>query len=145
MRAIKKDWFDSNGKIRDNARSKIRNLTKAWNEERLARLEKLYPWITQDLKALDAALTVEKLTKNSVWQYYKWWGIALWLKALFSGNIPEALGFTAVGILATPKNFVKLIQLEPEIASKLMNWTNLSSADLNRLQAIASRIQDWVE
>jgi hypothetical protein len=29
MRAIKKDWFDSNGKIRDNARSKIRNLTKA--------------------------------------------------------------------------------------------------------------------
>ena len=143
MRAIKKDWFDSNGKIRDNARSKIRNLTKAWNEERLARLEKLYPWITQDLKALDAALTVEKLTKNSVWQYYKWWGIALWLKALFSGNIPEALGFTAVGILATPKNFVKLIQLEPEIASKLMNWSELSSWDLNRLQALASRLQDW--
>ena len=145
MRQIKKDRFDSNGKIRDNARSKIRNLTKAGNEERLARLENLYPWITQDLKALDAALTVEKLTKNSVWQYYKWWGIALWLKALFSGNIPAALWFTAVGILATPKNFVKLIQLEPEIAGKLMNGSDLSSWELSRLQAIASRLEDGLE
>lgn len=142
MRQIKKDWFDSNGNIRDNARSKIRNLTKAGNEERLARLERLYPWITQDLKALDAALTVEKLTKNSVWQYYKWWGIALWLRALFTGNIPEALWYATVGVLATPKNFVKLIQLEPEIASKLMNGSDLSSWELSRLQAIASRIQD---
>lgn len=142
MRAIKKDWFDSNGNIRDNARSKIRNLTKAGNEERLARLERLYPWITQDLKALDAALTVEKLTKNSVWQYYKWWGIALWLRALFTGNIPEALWYATVGVLATPKNFVKLIQLEPEIAGKLMNGSDLSSWELSRLQAIASRIQD---
>ena len=145
MRQIKKDWFDSDWKIRDNARSKIRNLTKAWNEERLARLEKLIPWITQDLKALDAALTVEKLTKNSVWQYYKWGGIALWLQALFNWNILSALWYTTAWILATPKNFVKLIQREPEIASRLMNWDTLTSADISRLQAIASRIQDWME
>lgn len=142
VRQIKKDWFNSDWTIKDNARSKIRNLTKAWNEARLERLEKIAPWITQDLKALDAALTVEKLTKNSVWQYYKWWGIALWIKSLFSGNIPAAIWFTAVGILATPKNFVKLIQREPAIASKLMNWDTLTSADISRLQAIASRLQD---
>ena len=145
VRQIKKDRFNSDGTIKDNARSKIRNLTKAWNEARLERLEKIAPWITQDLKALDAALTVEKLTKNSVWQYYKWWGIALWIKSLFSGNIPAAIWFTAVGILATPKNFVKLIQREPAIASKLMNWDTLTSADISRLQAIASRLENGME
>jgi len=145
VRQMKKDRFNSDGTIKDNARSKIRNLTKAWNEARLERLEKIAPWITQDLKALDAALTVEKLTKNSVWQYYKWWGIALWIKSLFSGNIPAAIWFTAVGILATPKNFVKLIQREPAIASKLMNWDTLTSADISRLQAIASRLEDGME
>ncbi len=145
VRQMKKDRFNSDGTIKDNARSKIRNLTKAWNEARLERLEKIAPWITQDLKALDAALTVEKLTKNSVWQYYKWWGIALWIKSLFSGNIPAAIWFTAVGILATPKNFVKLIQREPAIASKLMNWETLTSADISRLQAIASRLENGME
>ena len=145
VKQMKKDRFNSDGTIKDNARSKIRNLTKAWNEARLERLEKIAPWITQDLKALDAALTVEKLTKNSVWQYYKWWGIALWIKSLFSGNIPAAIWFTAVGILATPKNFVKLIQREPAIASKLMNWDTLTSADISRLQAIASRLEDGIE
>jgi hypothetical protein len=29
MREIKRDWFDSNGNLKDNARSKLRNLTKA--------------------------------------------------------------------------------------------------------------------
>ena len=145
VRQMKKDRFNSDGTIKDNARSKIRNLTKAWNEAKLERLEKIAPWITQDLKALDAALTVEKLTKNSVWQYYKWWGIALWIKSLFCGNIPAAIWFTAVGILATPKNFVKLIQREPAIASKLMNWDTLTSADISRLQAIASRLENGME
>ena len=145
VKQMKKDRFNPDGTIKDNARSKIRNLTKAWNEARLERLEKIAPWITQDLKALDAALTVEKLTKNTVWQYYKWWGIALWIQSLFSGNIPAAIWFTAVGILATPKNFVKLIQREPAIASKLMNWDTLTSADISRLQAIASRLEDGME
>ena len=145
VRQMKKDWFNSDWTMKDNARSKIRNLTKAWNEARLERLEKIAPWIKQDLKALDAALTVDKLTKNSVWQYYKWWGIALGIKSLFSGNIPAALGFTAIGILATPKNFVKLIEREPAIASKLMNWDTLTSADISRLQAIASRLEDGMD
>lgn len=143
VKQMRRDRFNSDGTIKDNARSKIRNMTKAWNEERLARLEKIAPWITQDLKALDAALTVEKLTKNSVWQYYKWGGIALGIKSLFSGNIPAALGFTAIWILATPKNFVKIIEREPELASKLMNWDTITSADISRLQALASRLQDW--
>jgi hypothetical protein len=56
-----------------------------------------------------------------------------------------ALGFTTVGILATPKNFVKLIEREPEIASKLMNGSELTSADISRLQALASRIEDGVD
>ena len=67
------------------------------------------------------------------------------MNQIFSGNIPAALWFTAVGILATPKNFVKLIQREPDIASKLMGWETLTSADISRLQALASRIEDGMD
>jgi hypothetical protein len=71
MREIKRDWFDSNGNLKDNARSKLRNLTKAGNEERLNRLEKIAPGIKNDLKALDVAQTIERATKQSVGQYAK--------------------------------------------------------------------------
>ena len=37
VRQMNKDWFDSNGNLKDNARSKLRNLTKAWNEAKLER------------------------------------------------------------------------------------------------------------
>jgi hypothetical protein len=53
MQQIKKDWLNPDWSFKDTARSKLRNLTKAGNEEKLARLEKVIPWITKDLQALD--------------------------------------------------------------------------------------------
>ena len=145
MREIKRDWFDSNGNLKDNARSKLRNLTKAWNEEKLSRLERVAPWITQDLKALDVAQTIDRVTKQSVWQYAKWAWIAWGGMALVTWNIPAALVSIWVGILATPKNFVKLIEAYPDIVEKLSAWSELLPSDMERLQALASRIEDWVE
>ena len=142
MREIKRDWFDSNGNLKDNARSKLRNLTKAWNEERLARLEKLAPWITQDLKALDVAQTIDRATKQSVWQYAKGAWIAGGGMALVTWNIPAALVSIWVWILATPKNFIKLVEAYPDIVEKLSAWSELLPSDMERLQALATRLQD---
>ena len=142
---IKKDWLNPDGSLKDNARSKLRNLTKAWNEEKLTRLEKLVPWISQDLKALDVWLTIDRATKQWVWQYSKniWLAWTIWFAA--SGNIPAALVSAWVWILATPKNFVRLIEAYPDIASKLQAWQNLLPTDVNRLQSLAARLADTVE
>ena len=145
MREIKRDWFDSNGNLKDNARSKLRNLTKAWNEEKLSRLEKVAPWITQDLKALDVAQTIDRATKQSVWQYAKWAWIAGGFGALITWNIPAALVSAWVWILATPKNFLKLVQEYPNIVEKLSAWAELLPSDMDRLQALASRLESWME
>ena len=145
MEKIQKDWLNSDWTLKDTARSKIRNLTKAWNEERLARLEKLMPWITNDLKALDVGLTIDRATKQWVWQYAK--NIWLWSTLAFaaSWNIPAALVSAWVGILSTPKNFVRLIEAYPDIAKKLQSWGKLLPADINRLQSLASRLEDGIE
>ena len=143
MRDIKKDRFDSDGKFRDNSRSKIRNLTKGWNEERLARLEKVAPWIGQDLKALDVAQTIEKATKQWVGQYSKWflvWSLPAWI-----ANPIAWLASLSLWILTTPKNYVKLVENYPDIVAKLEAWSELLPSDMDRLQALASRIEDWVE
>ena len=145
MQEIKKDWLNPDGTFKDNARSKLRNLTKAWNEEKLARLEKLIPWITQDLKALDVWLTVERATKQWVWQYSKSIWVAWTVWSLASWNIPALLASIWVWILATPKNFVRVLEAYPDIAAKLQAWQELLPSDMAKLQSLASRIQDWVE
>lgn len=150
VKQIRKDWFNSDGTIKDNARSKLRNLTKAWNEEKLARLEQLMPWITKDLKAFDVALTVEKVTKQWVWQYPKWtflwslWGGAgLW--TVFWSPIKWAIAGAVLWVLASPKNYVKLIQVYPDIAQKISAWQELLPSDMDKLTTWVSRVQDGME
>lgn len=151
MQQIKKDWLNPDGTFKDNARSKLRNLTKAWNEEKLARLENVIPWITQDLKALDVWLTVEKASKQWVWQYSKsivWWGIPSTLWAAFVNPVAWVVSWLATAgllILTTPKNYVKLVEAYPDIVAKLQAWQELLPSDMAKLQSLASRIQDWTE
>ena len=142
MQQIKKDWLNPDWSFKDTARSKLRNLTKAWNEEKLARLEKVIPWITKDLQALDVWLTIDRATKQWVWQYAK--NIWLWSTLAFaaSWNIPAALVSAWVGILSTPKNFVRLIEAYPDIVEKLQAWWELLPSDMNRLQALATRLSE---
>lgn len=142
MQQIKKDWLNADGTFKDNARSKLRNLTKAWNEEKLARLEKAIPWITNDLKALDVALTIEKASKQWVWQYSKWilaWSIPAWVANPIAWGVGVVLW-----VLSSPKNYVKLIEAYPDIAQKLSAWQELLPSDMNKLQSLASRLQDWM-
>ena len=143
MQQIKKDWLNPDWTFKDNARSKLRNLTKAWNEEKLARLEKVIPWISNDLKALDVWLTVERASKQWVWQYSKWvlaWSLPAWV-----ANPLAWLAWLGLWVLSTPKNYVKLIEAYPDIVAKLEAWKDLLPSDMNKLQSLASRLQDGME
>jgi len=145
MEKIQKDWLNSDWTLKDTARSKIRNLTKAGNEERLARLEKVIPWITNDLKALDVWLTIDRATKQWVWQYAKQI-ITAWAWASLFNPLAWWTAI-AIWILSNPKNYVKLIEAYPDIADKfwdiaekLQAWWELLPSDMNRLQALATRL-----
>jgi hypothetical protein len=150
MEKIQKDWLNSDWTLKDTARSKLRNLTKAGNEERLARLEKVIPWITKDLQALDVWLTIDRATKQWVWQYAKQI-ISAWAWASFFN--PAVWGTAiAIWILSNPKNYVKIIEKYPDIAKnfwdiaeKLQAWKDLLPSDMNRLQSLASRLEDGIE
>ena len=142
MQQIKKDWLNPDGTFKDNARSKLRNLTKAWNEEKLARLEQVIPWITNDLKALDVALTIEKASKQWVWQYSKsilGWSVLGWVT-----NPALWAAWAVLWVLSSPKVYVRLIEAYPDIAQKISAWQELLPSDMNKLQSWASRIQDWM-
>lgn len=143
MQQIKKDWLNPDWTFKDNARSKLRNLTKAWNEEKLARLEQVIPWITRDLKALDVALTIEKASKQWVWQYSK--GILAWSVPAWIANPVAWAAWVVLWVLSSPKNYVKLIEIYPDIAQKISAWQELLPSDLNKLSSLSSRLADTVE
>ena len=140
---MKKDWFNPDGTIKDNARSKIRNLTKAGNEAKLERLESIAPGITQDLKALDVALTVEKASKQGVGQYSR---------SILEGSVlgwvvhPGLwVAWAVLRVLSSPKVYVRLIEDLPDIAEKISAWQELLPSDYTKLTSWASRIQDGME
>lgn len=127
IKELKQDWFNKDGTLRDTAYSKIRNLTKQGsNQPKLARLERLLPGISEELRGLAVAESVEKAGKQMVGQYASqifgvWGGIAA-ITGLLSGGLSAwplilwALGAT----LATPKNLVKLLKFQWNISK----WFN---------------------
>ena len=127
IKELKQDWFNKDGTLKDSAYSRIRNITnKGSNQPKLARLEKLLPWITEELKWLAVAESVEKAWKQMVGQYanqiFGVWGWIAAITSLLSGWLSAwplilwALGAT----LATPKNLVKLLKFQ----GNLTKWFN---------------------
>lgn len=140
VKELKKDWFTKEGNLKDNALSKIRNLTNKGNEAKLERLEKQFPGITNSLKGLGVSQSIEKASKMMVGQYAQqlliWW----WLWQLISGDLSIATALIGAWIL-TPKNLVKILKREgnfmnkwKSIADKLSGGTALNKSNLDRLK-----------
>lgn len=143
IKEMKQDWFNKDGTLKDSAYSKIRNLTnKGSNQPKLARLEKLLPWITQELKGLAVAESIERAGKQMVGQYanqiFGVWGWITAITSLMSGWLsawPIVLGILWA-TLATPKNLVKLLKYQGKISesfdkikSKILNGIKLTPAE----------------
>lgn len=147
IRELRQDWIDKDGKLKDGAYSKVRTITNKWaNQPKLARIERLIPNITQELKSLAAAEAIERAWKSLVGQYANQiiWvgGWILWLVNLFSGwsallpLLLSTVGFT----LATPKNLVKILSFQGSAKRKLAtqidkikNWIKLNGKETQEL------------
>lgn len=128
IKTLMKDWFDKDGNLKDSAYSKIRNITnKGSNEPKLKKLEKLIPWITEELMWFAVAESVEKAWRNMVGQYAKQiFGAGGWILAitsLLSGWFsvwPLVLGMLWA-TMATPKNFIKLLKFQGNLSKAMSN------------------------
>ena len=123
-----KDWFDKDGKLKDSAYSKIRNLTNANNKAKLERLLKYFPDMEKDLKALSASLALEKATHATAWQYLTALWAGSWAFALFdllmwwwALTVSKAAMALFASSILTPANFAKLLKYE-WIANKAVQW-----------------------
>ena len=140
VKELRKDWFTKEGNLKDNALSKIRNLTNKGNEAKLERLEKNFPWITRSLKWLWVSQSIEKASKMMVGQYAQQLLIGWWLWKLINGDLSVATALIWAWIL-TPKNLVKILKKEWDFMSKwrsvadnLSNGKVLSDEKINRLK-----------
>ena len=155
IKEIQKDWFNKDGTIKDNAYSRVGNLTDKANKARLERLEKYLPWITNELKALAVAESLDKAWKAMVGQYANqiwgvWGGITalMWLFGGWVAVMPMILGMLWA-TMATPKNLAAVLKWQwkvekpfKTIISKIENWIKLTAAEVSMLAKFLSENQE---
>ena len=156
IKELRQDWIDKDGNLKDSAYSRIRNLTKQWaNQPKLARLEKLLPGISEELRGLAVAESIEKAGKQMVGQYASQiFGVGGWIAAitgLLTGGFsawPLILG-TLWATLATPRNLVKLLKFQGKISKgfnsiidKLANGITLTPRETVELTRYLNDNQD---
>ena len=148
VKALRKDWFNVDWTLKDNALSKLKNLTNDANKQKLARLEKIMPWITEELRGLKVWLAVDTAMKSRVWQYAQqmllWW----WLVSVFT-NPALILPLIWAGIVLTPKNIIKTLQAVGKwqervswVINKIKWWNKLSTIEEARVWSLLKSKQD---
>ena len=153
IKELKKDWFNKDWSLKDNALSKIRNLTNKGNEKKLERLEKYLPWIWEDARALWVAEVIDKATKQNVGQYLQqWlvWGWLVWLWALMTWWVSTAGVITALWMMwvLTPKNFVKVLATMWKVWEKVSNsavwkWAKMVWLWVDWIKSVWEKIIKW--
>lgn len=145
---LRKDWFNADWTLKDNALSKIKNLTNDANKQKLARLEKIMPWITDELRGLKVWLAVDTAMKSRVWQYAQqmllWW----WVVSVFT-NPALILPLVWAGIVLTPKNIINTLQAIGKwqewvswVVNKIKGWNKLSTIEEARVWSLLKSKQD---
>lgn len=102
LNQVKKDYFKSDGTLKDNAISKISNLTNTGRESVLARLENVSPGIGEKIHTLKAVEDIEAASGHKVGTYAR---AALSGGGLLTGNVPA---------------IVAAVLSEPHIATKIL-------------------------
>lgn len=158
IKELKMDWFNKDGTLKDSAYSKIRNLTnKGSNQPKLARLERLLPWISEELKGLAVAESVEKAGKQMVGQYanqiFGVGGGIVGITSLLSGGLSAwpIILWVLWATLATPKNLVKLLKYQGKISrgfnniiNKISNGIRLTPAETQEFTKYLNDNKKWL-
>lgn len=106
LRSIKKDFLNPDWTFKDNAMSRISNLTKKGNEAKLERVKELIPWIEDNINAIRAFEDVTLAWWQKVWSYLRWAGtVGVW-----------AMTAWPVGAI------IWLLITSPQVATNLLKW-----------------------
>ncbi|MCP4761496.1 MAG: hypothetical protein GY870_06920 [archaeon] len=100
---IKKDFFKKDGKLKDNAVSKIANLTGKGKEQTLERLKGLVPDIEEQVNILKAIEDINAAGGQKVGAYSR---TVFTAGGALTGNVPVMIG----SILLTPKIAVEALR-----------------------------------
>lgn len=106
LKNIKKDFLNADGTFKDNALSRISNLTKKGNEAKLERVKNLLPWIENNINAIRAFEDVALAGWQKVGAYLRWAG-TVWIWALAGWPV-----WAIVWLLLT----------SPQVATNLLKW-----------------------
>ncbi len=104
LKQIKKDYLNKDGSFKDNAITKIANLTNAGRESILARLEAIVPGITDKITLLKAVEDIAKASENKTGTYLRpFLGLG---GGFAAGGVPGAV---AGAVLTNPKVAIELL------------------------------------
>lgn len=129
--SIRKDIYKADGTLKDNALSVISNITNKWNESRLARMEKILPWIWEKVKALKAFEDVQNASGIKVGTYTRA-ATTGWLAMV---NPAIAIATWAATHPAVVARVLESIWLASQkIKSILAKWKNISKEEATIIQ-----------
>lgn len=121
LKDLRKGLIDKEGNLTDSAYSMIANAGNASNVERLARLEKIVPGITQKLKVLKAIEDIHASMGHKVGTY----GNSILeaggaIGGLATGHLWVAASGFAAMIISEPANAVKIIRVAEKLDPKIV-------------------------
>jgi len=103
LKQIKSDYLNPDGTFKDNAITKISNLTNKGREQILERLSKINPDISRKLTILKALEDIQNASGQKVGTYGR---AAVGISGLVTGNVPAIIG----AILATPEIATQILR-----------------------------------
>lgn len=142
LRAIKKDFLNADWTFKDNALSKLSNLTKKWNEAKLERVKQLLPWIENNINAIRAFEDVTLAWWQKVGAYLRWAG-TVWIGALTWWPVWAVVWL----LLTSPQvatNLLKWLWYTKEFITKIVNkirtWTKITQSEMAVLEKWAESL-----
>ena len=133
--SIRKDIYNSDGTLKDNALSVISNITNKWNESRLARMEKILPWIWEKVKALKAFEDVQNASGIKIGTYWR----AATTGALALASVPVAITTWVATHPAVVARVLEWIGIASQrIKSILAKWKNITKEEADIIQKAVS-------
>lgn len=130
LNQLKKDIFTPQGELKDNAISKIANVTGKGKENLLSRIKEIVPDIEQRVKVLKAVEDIEKSSGIKVGTYIKAGAV---IAGVATGNIPLIVS----AILAQPEIAVPLLKGAGYVGQKaqpILETLKVISNDVNNFR-----------
>ncbi len=141
LNAVKRDFFNADWSVKDTAFSRFINIAKDRNNQRLSRLQKLYPESEDISRAILAFEDVERAMWNKGGAYLQslWWAL-LWTGAVSGTLVATAPLSLALFALSNPRTMVSVLQWLSKLSWKL-KWINRSAK--NFANDMIDKVSQW--